>query len=82
MTTLTGHGAEVSALATFPGGRRSVSASVGTTLRIWKLGREVEVQTLRGHTKPIRAVAVTPDSKFAISGSDDHMLKICMWSTE
>ena len=36
--------------------------------------------TLEGHTDWVRAVAVTPDSKKAISGSNDKTLKV--WDIE
>ena len=38
------------------------------------------VATLRGHTNWVRAVAVTPDGKRAISAGDDHVLHC--WSLE
>jgi WD40 repeat protein len=44
-----------------------------------KVGGPV-ILTLAGRTNPVRAVAVTPDSKQAVSGSDDKTLKV--WDLE
>ena len=38
------------------------------------------IRILEGHTGPIHAVAVTPDGKYVISGSDDHILRV--WDIE
>jgi WD40 repeat protein len=38
------------------------------------------IRTLQGHTSGVRAVAVTPDGRRAVSGSDDHTLKV--WDLE
>ncbi|MCP4582820.1 MAG: TIR domain-containing protein [candidate division Zixibacteria bacterium] len=35
-----------------------------------------EIRTLSGHSGSVSAVAVTPDGRFAISGSDDETLKV------
>ena len=40
------------------------------------LGRGVEECTLTGHTSAVRAVAVTPDGRRALSASDDHTVKV------
>jgi WD40 repeat protein len=34
------------------------------------------VRTLEGHTWGVQAVAVTPDGRFAVSGSTDNTLKV------
>ncbi|MCK5217632.1 MAG: hypothetical protein KAJ93_07575, partial [Methanosarcinales archaeon] len=34
------------------------------------------VRTLEGHTDWVRAVAVTPDGRFAVSASNDRTLKV------
>ena len=46
-----------------------VSASYDATLKIWDLLRGTEVRTLSGPPQPFYAVAVTPDGRWAISGS-------------
>ena len=38
------------------------------------------IRTFEGHTNSVKAVAVTPDGKHAISGSDDNTLKV--WDIE
>jgi WD40 repeat protein len=35
-----------------------------------------ELKTLQGHTEWVTAVALSPDGRYALSGSDDHTLKL------
>ncbi|MBD2339581.1 hypothetical protein H6G64_21645 [Calothrix sp. FACHB-156] len=39
------------------------------------------VRTLVGHSKSVNALALTPDGKYVISGSDDNTLKVWNWQT-
>jgi WD40 repeat protein len=45
---------------------------------IWKLAKTV--RTLEGHTGSVFSVAVTPDGRLALSGSDDRTLRL--WDLE
>jgi tricorn protease-like protein len=54
-----------------------VSAGVGDeTMKVWDLESGFERATLRGHSAPINAVAVTPDGRLAVSASDDETLRV------
>jgi WD40 repeat protein len=53
--------------------------SVGA-LKVWELETGHELHTLAGHTSWVRAVAVTPDGRRAVSASSDETLKV--WELE
>ncbi|WP_414587981.1 WD40 repeat domain-containing protein, partial [Scytonema sp. PCC 10023] len=76
LRTLTGHSDSVNAVAVTPDGKRVISASLDSTLKVWDLADGKEVFTLTGHSDSVRAVAVTPDGKRVISASDDNTLKV------
>jgi WD40 repeat protein len=61
---------------------RSIQGALrlSNTLKLWDLERSVELATLRGHTGPVLAVAVTADGRRAVSGSHDNTLKL--WDLE
>ncbi len=61
-------------------GQFAVSVSSDKTLKIWDLGRNCEIHTLKGHTGKVCDVAITPDGKYIFSASADHTVK--MWSLE
>ena len=82
LCTLTGHTAEVTAVAVTPDGRCAISASKDKTLKIWALDTGVELFTLVGHDDWVTAVAVTPDGQCAISASDSLEQKLKLWNLE
>jgi tRNA A-37 threonylcarbamoyl transferase component Bud32 len=53
-----------------------VLAGQGVTLRLWDPQSRQEVLRLSGHTDAVRAVAVTADSRRALSGGDDKALRL------
>lgn len=76
-------GSRVNDIAITPEGKYAICAtgspysSVYPALSIWDLDTlKKETQSLLGHTKWVRAVAVTPDGQFAISSSFDQTVKI------
>ncbi|HWO25377.1 MAG TPA: AAA family ATPase [Kofleriaceae bacterium] len=77
---LVGHTASVNACAVTPDGRRVVSASADTTLKVWDLETGQAVATLQGHTDLVLACAVTPDGRRVVSASADTTLKV--WDLE
>ena len=46
--------------------------------RAWDTGQEV--QKLTGHQSVVRSVAVTPDGRYIVSGSDDKTVRV--WSID
>ena len=55
---------------------RLLSAGSDRTVRVWNLNAYSELQTLRGHTDSVRALALGPDGELAASGSDDETVRI------
>lgn len=54
-------------------------ASDGHTASLWNLtagGPECLPRVLRGHTSGIRVVAITPNERWAITGGQDHALRL------
>jgi WD40 repeat protein len=87
--TMSGHGETINALAVTPDGRwilsaagRSIDAgfSADNTVRVWDLATGTLRHILAGHSLRVNAVAVTPDSKVAVSASEDETLKV--WDLE
>jgi len=80
LRVLAGHSHWVTCVAVSPDGRRAVSASWDTTLKVWDLATGNELRTLAGHSHPVNGVAVSPDGRRAVSTSDDNTLKV--WDLE
>jgi WD40 repeat protein len=50
------------------------------TVKVWELESGRLLRSLEGHTDWVRAVAVSPDGRFIVSGSDDRTVKV--WELE
>jgi WD40 repeat protein len=61
-------------------GRRALSGSYDTTLRLWDLETGRCIRTLEGHTNKVTSVAALSDNRRAVSGSNDNSLKL--WDLE
>ena len=81
--------AVITAVAVTADGRRALSGSLDHTftlldhthsLWLWDLESGQCLRTLEGHTDAVRAVALTPDGRRAVSASDDHTLRL--WDLE
>ena len=68
---------EVSSVAFTPDGKRIVSGSWDTTVRLWDAHTGQPVgQPMTGHTAPVFSVAFSPDGKRIVSGSADKTLRL------
>ncbi len=67
----------------FPDGKRlavSSSSSSNPVVKIYETTTAKEILTLRGHTKRVRALDVSPDGKIIATGSQDG--NIIIWNAE
>ncbi|MFB2969678.1 WD40 repeat domain-containing protein [Aerosakkonema sp. BLCC-F183] len=95
--TLSGHMTAVTAIAITPDGKRMVSASgsspyVGPedcldgdnhTLKVWDLESRKELFTFTGDPRKVNAVAITPDGKRVIYGTDhQNNINLKIWNLE
>jgi WD40 repeat protein/nucleoside phosphorylase len=71
-----GHAGYVNACAVTPDGKRVVSGSHDTTLKVWDLTSGNEVATLRGHAGIVSACVVMADGRRVVSGSSDKTVKV------
>ncbi len=85
--TLKGHASLISALCITPDGNRAVSGDWDGELRIWDVQRGKCLKAFQGDSS-IAAVSITPDGRFAVSGSSmetNQKVKDCslsVWDVE
>ncbi|MCX6583040.1 MAG: hypothetical protein NT166_22920 [Candidatus Aminicenantes bacterium] len=73
---------EIFGIAITPDGKRVVSGSKDTTLKVWDLQTGRCLATFEGHTSDVYGVAVTPDGRRAVSASADCTLRVpCGYGT-
>merc|ERR1712227_355833 len=86
--TLSGHGGWATQIATTPQYPDMIlSASRDKTLIMWKLTRDetnygVPQRSLRGHNHFVSDVVMSSDGQFALSGSWDGCLRLCISQLE
>lgn len=73
---LRGHHAKPFAVACTHDGRRGVTGSPDTTVRVWDLGTGLEVRCFVGHTAAVNAVVVAPEGRRVASCGDDGTVRI------
>lgn len=78
IVTLEGHDGGVNCVELSSDGRRLVSGSGDTTLKVWDMASGKCTKTLTGHTMAVRCVALSRDCMFLFSGSLDMHIKV--WS--
>jgi len=84
--TLEGHEGWVNSVAISPDGTWAASgggkptaagsSAADSTIKIWDLETGACRSTLSGHTKRVECVAITPDGKRILSGSDDDTMRV------
>jgi WD40 repeat protein len=78
LVTLNGHVGAVTYVVVTPEGKRMMSASTDSTIKVWDLEavKAKKLFTWNGRTSQINTITVTPDGKQAISGSEDGTIKV------
>ena len=86
--TLEGHTDSVTSVSTSPDGRYAVSGSRkknrstisygfdDRTLRLWDLGTGRCIRVFEGYTDSVTSVCISPDGRYAVSGSYDRNLRL------
>ena len=76
--TLRGHHADVRSIALSPDGKRIVSGSRDTTIKVWDTTTGAELMTIAsGHETEVTCVAFSPDGSLIISSSEyDPIIKV------
>jgi WD40 repeat protein len=77
IAVLEGHETWVKTVTMSLDGRRIISGSGDTTIRIWDTKSGACLKVLEGHEGPVRSVSVSADAKKIISGGDD--INIRLW---
>jgi WD40 repeat protein len=80
LQTLAGHTGGVMACGFSPDGRRLLSGSRDSTLKLWSVETGEQIVTFQGHTGQIYDCAFFPDGRRVLSASGDGTLKV--WDTE
>ena len=71
---LWGHNDGVCDFDVSPDGMRLLSASLDTTVRVWRWGLVQAILTMEGHCCPVKACAFVPSGPMAVSGGADGRL--------
>ncbi len=76
LKTLSGHEADVHAVAITANGATLVSSSDDKTVRVWNANSAQTLHVLRGHERQISTVTLSPDGRFIASGSRDQTIRV------
>ena len=64
-----GHKEDVQAIAVTIDQQRIISASKDMTIKVWDIDSGMEVLTLKGHSRLVNGLAITPDGRTLLSVS-------------
>jgi WD40 repeat protein len=73
--TIRGYASSVFSTAISPDGN-TVASTNDRTIQLWSLQTGQAIATLSGHDKPVNAIAISPDGKILVSGSEDNTIKL------
>lgn len=76
-----GHSSFISAIVVTPDGKRCISGSHDSTLRVWNLETGQCIRTLEGHRGTVNVLVLTPDGNRCVSGSQDGTLRFWDYET-
>jgi eukaryotic-like serine/threonine-protein kinase len=76
---LTAHNTFVTSTS-YSGDGKWIAASGGNTIRVWRPSDRKLIETLSGHSGPIRAITFRPDSSVLASASEDKSIRL--WEAE
>ncbi|MGA9773451.1 MAG: caspase family protein [Blastocatellia bacterium] len=80
LQTLSGHTANVMAIAFSRDGRTIATGSFDATIKLWDAATGRELKTLAGHTFAVNAIDFSPDGRFIVSGSEDGSSRL--WDSQ
>ena len=63
-------------MAFSPDGKTLATSGYDGLVKLWDVGAQLELATLRGHTADVPAVAFSPDGRTLASGSADATAKL------
>ena len=75
-----GHSNAITDIKITPDGKRCISASEDSTLRIWDIETGMCLRVLEGHQGAVNTFAITPDGRKCVSGANDRILRV--WDIE
>jgi hypothetical protein len=73
---LDGHRGPVFGVAVAPDGRKAVSGSADSTVRLWDIRTGKELRRFDCHSGPVWTVAYAPDGRRVLSGGFDHTIRL------
>jgi uncharacterized caspase-like protein len=76
LRTMTGHTANIRAIAFSPNSRLLASSGYDALVKLWDTATGREIMTLNGHSLSVNTLAFSPDGKLLVSGSDDGSARL------